>query len=61
MLQQATDYRIYDQAFFLSGIESAEGKEDKRTPRLKNKKGRRTVCDRRLIFHLGFYFLNPEK
>ena len=32
MLQQATDYRIYDQAFFLSEIESAEGKEEKKEP-----------------------------
>ena len=61
MLQQVADYRIYDQAFYFSRIESAEEKEEKRTPRLQNKKGRRNVCDRRLIFHLGNNFLNPEK
>ena len=60
MLQQAADYRIYDQAFYFSRIESVEEKEEKRTSRLQNKKGRMNVYDRRLIFHLSFYFLNPE-
>ena len=53
MLQQATDYWIYDQAFFLSGIESAEGKEEKKNPSPPKQKGKK---DRHVIEFVGRHF-----
>ena len=61
MLQQATDYRIYDQAFFLSGIESAEGKEEKKNSSPPKQKGKKDSLWSQANISLGLLLSKSRK
>ena len=61
MLQQATDYRIYDQEVFLSGIESAEEKKEKKNPSPPKQKGKKERLWSQANISLGLLLSKSRK